>query len=116
MAANGNRAGESGEGGGRGDGDRGGDSGRGGGMRRGGRPRGAGLLRAPLQADSQGTVQFPLGLFLHPAHHRGLIFSFLQVMEVFSKQIFHIHDTEFLQYTYNIFVHPRSPHHHEVLF
>lgn len=86
-------------------------------MRRGGRPRGAGVPHPPLQSNSQGTVQFPLGLSLHPAHHRGLIFSFLQVREVFPKQIFHIRDTEFLQYTYNIiFVHPRSQHRHEVLF
>lgn len=86
-------------------------------MRRCGCPRGAGVLRSPLQADSQGTVQLPLGLSLHPAHHRGLIFSFLQVTEVFPEQIFHIRDAEFLQYTYNnAFVHPHSWQHHKVLF
>lgn len=100
VAANGNRGGDSGEGGGHRDRGSWGDTGRGEGVRRGDRP--------PLQADSQDTIQLPLGLSLHPTHHRRLILNVLQVREVFPKQIFHIHDTEFLQHTNNSI----SVHHH----
>lgn len=68
-------------------------------MRRGGCPCGAGLLQPPCEADSQDTVQFPLGLSLHPEHHRGLVFSCLQLREVLPEQILHVRDAEVLQCT-----------------